>query len=179
MVVIGGVALALLLLTGHGFDDLQFSNPAYPSTEVLPEGVPTRPRWPTWVAPAVIVPCLLIAMVASVVGAARFGVGTVGDGVTGIEARLRDGSMPSRARVFARVGVPVLVVLVMLARGNGIPGLALAGIILWLPAVAPSRRSVADLVTGIYPLVVVEPMLGRSWDAMRAEHPDDSSGDPR
>lgn len=169
-VVIGGIALLALLLTGHGFDGLQFGNAATPDAEV-PAGLPTRETWPDWVVPAVVVPCLLIAIVASVVGAARFGHGTVGDGVTGIEARTADGATPSRTRVLARVAIPVLVVLVLVARGSGVLAVLAAALLLWLPALAPSRRSLADLLTGIHPQVPVEPKLGRRWDAGAAEGP--------
>jgi hypothetical protein len=106
-----------------------------------------------------------------VVGAARFGHGTVGDGVTGIEARRADGSAPGRARVLARVAIPVAVVLVLVARGSGVLPVLVAAAVLWLPALAPSRRSVADLLTGIHPQVPVEPKLGRRWDAGAPEQP--------
>lgn len=165
-VVLGGIALLALLLTGHGFDGLAFSNPADPATELAPDGLPVREPWPVWVVPLVVVTCLIIAMAASVVGAARFGHGTVGDGVTGIETRRRDGSVPSRIRVIARVGLPVLVVLVLVARGSGAGTIALAAAVLLLPVLAPGRRSLVDLLTGLHPLVAVEPKLGRSWDAL-------------
>jgi hypothetical protein len=165
-VVVGGIALLLLLLTGHGFDGIYFANPGDPSTEVQPDGLPTREPWPTWVVPLVVVVCLLVAIVAAVIGAARFGHGTVGDGVTGIETRRGDGSTPSRVRVIARVGLPVLVVLVLVARGSGPVVVLVAATLLWAPALAPGRRSLVDLLTGLHPKVSVEPKLGRSWDAM-------------
>jgi hypothetical protein len=165
-VVLGGVALLLLLLTGHGFDGIYFTNPGDPSTEVQPDGLPTREPWPVWVVPLVVVTGLIIAIVASVVGAARFGHGTVGDGVTGIETRRADGSSPSRWRVVVRVGVPVLVLLVLVARGSAWGAYLLAAAVLLLPAVAPGRRSLVDLALGLHPSVAVEPKLGRSWEAM-------------
>jgi hypothetical protein len=165
-IAFGGIALLGLLLTGHGFDGIAFSNPGDPSTEVTPEGLPVRDPWPTWVVPAVVLTSLLVAIVASVVGAARLGDGTVGDGVTGIVLRLRDGRDPSRTRVIARVGLPVLVVLVLAVRGLGIPAVLLAAALLWAPALAPGRRSLVDLVLGLHPRVAVEPKLGRSWQAM-------------
>jgi hypothetical protein len=166
LVVIGGVALLLLLLTGHGFDGIQFGNPADPATEVAPEGLPTRDPWPTWVLPAVVLPSLLLAIAAAVVGAARFGHGTVGDGVTGIETRLGDGTPPPRLRVLVRVGIPVLIVLVLVARASSPLAVLAVIVLLFVPVLAPSRRSVVDLLLGLHPRVVVEPKLGRSWDAL-------------
>jgi hypothetical protein len=165
-VVLGGIALLLLLLTGHGFDGIYFTNPADPSAQVQHDGLPAREPWPTWVVPLVVVVCLLIAIVAAVVGAARFGHGTVGDGVTGIETRRGDGTVPSRVRVLIRVGLPVLVVLVLVARGSGPAAVLITALLMWVPALAPGRRSLVDLLTGMHPQVAVEPKLGRSWDAM-------------
>jgi hypothetical protein len=161
VLVLGAVALVAMLLTGHGFDGITFSNPGTPDA-VAPDGLPTRPPWPTWVAPAVVLPSLVVGALMAVLGAARFGHGTVGDGITGLETTVAGYGTPTRTTVVARVAVVLAVGVVVALAGS--PGWAfLALTVLWLPALAPSRRTVVDLALGLHPFVPREPKLGRAF----------------
>lgn len=163
LVVLGGIALILMLLTGHGFDGIYFVNPADPSTWDQRTDLPTRPAWPWWVAPAVVLPALLIAVGAAAAGSARFGAGTVGDGITGMVVRTTAGEPPSRSRVVLRTGLPILVAAALAAVTGSVLAAAVVALVVLAPVLGPSRASLVDLLIGLRPLVEEEAKLGRPF----------------
>jgi len=98
-IVVGGLEVLLLWVTGH---DLRVVAVTL-TQQSVPDGLPERPAPPGWVGPVPIGIIAVLTGLAVVVGSARLGHGTVGDGVTGIEARLADGSTPVVA-VDAKLG---------------------------------------------------------------------------
>lgn len=161
LIVLGGLAVLGLLVTGHSLDGLSLANPADPSTFVPRQG-PYRSPPPTWVAPVVVGVCGASALVMAALGAARFGHGTVGDGMTGIQTRAADGGVPSRPRVVLRTAVPVALGVVVAALWSIVVA-ALLLLLLWSPALLTDRRTAIDRLLGLRPSVTVMPKRGRAW----------------
>jgi hypothetical protein len=157
-VVIGGVAVILLWVTGHDFHVVAVTL----SEPTIPDGLPYRPPPPDWVGWVSLVLIALVTGLAAVVGAARFGRGTVGDGVTGIETRLSDGSSPDRLVGVLRVLIPAAAAVVVGWLASPAWAILLL-VVLGAPALAPSRRTAVDLLLGLHPLVAVDAKLGRAW----------------
>ena len=161
LVVLGTITVLGLLVTGHSLDGLYLANPADPST-FTPRPGPLKPTAPAWVAPVVVGLCLLVALAMASLGASRFGHGTVGDGMTGVETITGSGAQPSRQRVVLRLALPVALVSglsVLVSAERALVVLAL----LWAPALLPDRRSVFDRLLGLHPTVSVAPKLGRPF----------------
>jgi len=157
-IVVGGIAVLLLWVTGHDFHVVAVTL----TQQSVRDGLPERPAPPDWVGPVAIGTIAVLTGLAAVVGAARFGHGTVGDGVTGIEARLADGATPDRLLSVLRVFIPIATGVLagwLLSPGWAVLLLAAS----WLPALAPPRRTAVDLLLGIHPVVAVDAKLGRAW----------------
>ena len=157
LVVVGAVTILVMWVTGHSLDTLALGNITDPNLYPVTAG--GKPPIPAWVITAVLFVSVLAGIAMAVVGGARFGHGTVGDGMSGVEVLHRDGTVPGRGLVLVRHAIPVATVVVV---GTVVswPLALLVLLVLTLPVLLPDRRSLVDRVLGLQPTIEVV-KLGR------------------
>ena len=157
LVVVGAVTILVMWVTGHSLDTLALGNITDPT--VYPITADGKPPIPAWVITGVLAVSVLAAMVMAVLGGARFGHGTVGDGMSGVEVCHLDGTVPGRGLLLVRHAIPVATVVVVGALLSW-PVALLALLAMTLPSLLPDRRSLVDRLLGLQPTIEVV-KLGR------------------
>ena len=157
LVVVGAVTLLLMWVTGHSLDNLAVGNLSDPTVYPVTGG--GKPPVPEWVVTVVLFVSVLAGTAMAVVGGARFGHGTVGDGMSGVEVHLADGTLPGRSLVLVRHAIPVATA-VVLATVVSWQVAVLVLLVVTLPIVLPDRRSLVDRLLGTSPTIEVV-KLGR------------------